>query len=63
MGAEAFAEYRSAIHAPATVHAMLEDYRAGLGIDRRDEEADRTAGRRLTCPGGPAPAAAPTPRW
>jgi hypothetical protein len=29
MGAEAFAEYRSAIHAPATVHAMLEDYRAG----------------------------------
>ena len=29
------------IHDPATVHAMLEDYRAGLGIDRAHDEADR----------------------
>jgi haloacetate dehalogenase len=50
MGEEAFAEYRSAIHDPATVRAMLEDYRAGLGVDREHEEADRAAGRRVTCP-------------
>jgi haloacetate dehalogenase len=50
MGEEAYAEYRSAIHDPATVRAMLEDYRAGLGIDRVHEEADRAAGRRVTCP-------------
>ena len=29
---------------------MLEDYRAGLTVDRRDEEADRAAGNRVTCP-------------
>jgi haloacetate dehalogenase len=50
MGHEAFAEYRAAIHDPGTVHAMLEDYRAGLGVDRDHEEADRAAGRRLRCP-------------
>ena len=50
MGEEAFAEYRQAVHDPATVRAMLEDYRAGLGIDREHEEADRAAGRRVTCP-------------
>ncbi|MCE0765257.1 alpha/beta hydrolase [Pseudonocardia kujensis] len=50
MGEEAYAEYRAAIHDPATVHAMLEDYRAGLGVDRAHEEADRAAGRRLRCP-------------
>jgi haloacetate dehalogenase len=50
MGEQAFAEYRSAIHDPATVHAMLEDYRAGLGLDRAHDEADRAAGRRVRCP-------------
>jgi haloacetate dehalogenase len=29
---------------------MLEDYRAGLTIDREHEEADRSAGRRVTAP-------------
>ena len=29
---------------------MIEDYRAGLGIDRRHDEADRRAGRRIACP-------------
>jgi haloacetate dehalogenase len=29
---------------------MLEDYRAGLGIDRDHDEADRRAGRRIACP-------------
>ena len=50
MGEEAYADYRAAIHDPATVRAMLEDYRAGLGLDRSHDEADRRAGRRLSCP-------------
>ena len=33
-----------------TVHAMCEDYRAGLGIDRVHDDADRAAGRRVTLP-------------
>lgn len=50
MGAEAYADYCAAIHDPATVHGMIEDYRAGLGIDRRHDEEDRAAGRKLACP-------------
>ncbi|MGV9770432.1 alpha/beta fold hydrolase [Streptosporangium sp. NPDC003464] len=50
MGAEAYEDYRRAIHDPATVHAMCEDYRAGLGLDRAADDADRRAGRRIACP-------------
>ncbi|WP_422774791.1 alpha/beta fold hydrolase [Plantactinospora sp. WMMC1484] len=50
MGAENYREFRDAIHDPDTVRAMLEDYRAGLGIDRAHEEADRRAGRTVRCP-------------
>ena len=50
MGAEAYQDYRRAIHDPDTVRAMMEDYRAGLGIDRQHDEADRAAGRRIACP-------------
>ena len=50
MGAEAGRDFQRAIHDPATVHAMCEDYRAGLGIDRTHGEADRHAGRRMACP-------------
>ena len=50
MGREAYEDYRAAIHDPATVHTMLEDYRAGLGIDRDHDVADRRAGRRVACP-------------
>jgi haloacetate dehalogenase len=39
-----------ALHDPATVHAMCEDYRAGLGVDRAADDADLAAGRRITCP-------------
>ena len=49
MGPENYADYRSAIHDPATVRAMLEDYRAGLGVDRAADDADRAAGRRIGC--------------
>jgi haloacetate dehalogenase len=50
MGPEAYQDYRRAIHDPQTVLAMMEDYRAGLGIDRAHDDADRAAGRRIGCP-------------
>jgi haloacetate dehalogenase len=50
MGAQNYADYRRAITDPATVAAMLEDYRAGLGVDRAADDADWAAGRRISCP-------------
>lgn len=50
MGAENYAEPVEAINDPQTVRAMLEDYRAGLGVDRTHDFADRSAGRKLSCP-------------
>ncbi|GAB2674071.1 alpha/beta fold hydrolase [Nocardia goodfellowii] len=50
MGDKNYADFHRAIHDPSTVRAMLEDYRAGLGIDRAHDDADRAAGRRVTCP-------------
>jgi haloacetate dehalogenase len=50
MGDEAYADLRDALHEPETVHAMCEDYRAGLGVDRAADEADRAAGRTIECP-------------
>jgi hypothetical protein len=42
--------FHRAVHDPATVTAMLEDYRAGVGIDSADDEADPAAGRCVTNP-------------
>lgn len=50
MCTEAYDDYRRVIHDPATVHAMLEDYRAGLGIDRQHDEESRLAEERVRCP-------------
>jgi haloacetate dehalogenase len=50
MGNEAFAELTDALHDPEVVHAMCEDYRAGLGIDRAADDADREAGHKIACP-------------
>jgi haloacetate dehalogenase len=50
MGAENYADFRRSIHDPLTVHAMCEDYRAGLGVDRDADDADQAAGRRVGCP-------------
>lgn len=50
MGAENHAEWRSATRNPTVVRAMLEDYRAGLGIDNDHEIADRRAGAMIHCP-------------
>ena len=46
---EALADYLRAVHDPATIHAMCEDYRAGAGIDSVLDEADRGQ-RRVACP-------------
>lgn len=50
MGAEAHVDLWQALRDPGVVHGMCEDYRAGLRIDRAHEEADRAAGRRVSCP-------------
>jgi haloacetate dehalogenase len=50
MGQDNYEEWRAATRNPDVVRAMLEDYRAGLTIDRQDEEADRAAGSRLRLP-------------
>jgi haloacetate dehalogenase len=50
MGEEAYRDLRRALENPEVVHAMLQDYRAGLREDREHDEADRAAGRRITCP-------------
>jgi haloacetate dehalogenase len=50
MGEENYADLVAAVTHPATVRAMLEDYRAGLHVDRGHDEADRARGRRIRCP-------------
>jgi haloacetate dehalogenase len=45
-----FAEYSRQVHDPAVVTAICEDYRAGATVDRADDDTDRAAGRRITCP-------------
>jgi haloacetate dehalogenase len=50
MGEGNHADLWAALHDPTVVHGMCEDYRAGLGIDRDHDEADRTAGRKIACP-------------
>ncbi|RSM72663.1 alpha/beta hydrolase [Kibdelosporangium aridum] len=50
LGPENHADFLAAIRDPATVHAMVEDYRANLGIDRINDEADRAVGKQITCP-------------
>ncbi|RJQ70171.1 alpha/beta hydrolase [Pseudonocardiaceae bacterium YIM PH 21723] len=50
MGRENYAEWRAAMRDPGVVRGMLEDYRAGLTVDYRDERADRAAGRQLSRP-------------
>jgi haloacetate dehalogenase len=50
MGDAAWHDFRDAIHDRETVHAMCEDYRAGLTVDRAHDESDRAAARRVRCP-------------
>jgi haloacetate dehalogenase len=48
--AEAYADYVACAKDPAVVHGMCECYRAGAGFDRRLDEADKAAGRKIACP-------------
>lgn len=42
--------YREQARDPARIHAMCADYRAGAYTDRRDDEDDRAAGRKIMAP-------------
>ena len=46
----ALAEYERCFAKPETIHATCEDYRAAASIDLEHDEADVTAGRKVTCP-------------
>jgi haloacetate dehalogenase len=46
----ALAEYRFHYATPEHVHATCNDYRAGFTADRLADEADRAAGKRISCP-------------
>ena len=50
MGRENYADASLAVASPAVQHAMCEDYRAGLGVDRNADETDRAAGRQIVNP-------------
>jgi haloacetate dehalogenase len=47
---DALEHYRALLRDPARVHAVCEDYRSGIFVDRPLDAADREAGRRLACP-------------
>jgi haloacetate dehalogenase len=47
---QAIDAYRASWRRPATIQAMCEDYRAGVGIDSDLDRADRAAGRKITVP-------------
>ena len=38
---------------PLRIHATCEDYRAGRTTDLKNDEADRAAGKKITCPLSP----------
>jgi haloacetate dehalogenase len=47
---EAYQEYLRCFRDPRTIHAICEDYRAAATLDFAHDEADRLAGRGITCP-------------
>jgi haloacetate dehalogenase len=49
VGAEAFEDFRASFTDPDTIHAMCEDYRAGVTIDYALDEADRGK-KKIACP-------------
>jgi haloacetate dehalogenase len=46
----ALAHYRASFTDPLRIHASCEDYRAGATTDVAIDEADRKAGKKITCP-------------
>lgn len=49
-GPEVRAAYVAALRDPAHVHAICEEYRAAVTLDRAHDDADRASGRRIECP-------------
>jgi haloacetate dehalogenase len=49
-GEAALAAYCTAFDQPERIHAFCEDYRAGATIDRRLDDEDEAAGRRIAAP-------------
>ncbi|HYZ24238.1 MAG TPA: alpha/beta hydrolase [Rhodopila sp.] len=49
-GPDVRAAYVDALRDPIHVHAICEEYRAAATLDRAQDEADRAAGRRVSCP-------------
>jgi haloacetate dehalogenase len=47
MGEENYADVARVVLSPSVQHAMCEDYRAGLGVDRAADDDDRVAGRQI----------------
>lgn len=50
VSADALDLFRRAIRNPRVVHGMVEDYRAGLHIDRLHDEVNRAERRKIRCP-------------
>jgi haloacetate dehalogenase len=50
MGPEAHEDLWAALRDPDVVHGMIEDYRAGLTVDREADDADRMNGKTIQCP-------------
>jgi haloacetate dehalogenase len=46
----ALAHYHAFFQDPLRIHATCEDYRAGRTTDLANDEADRAAGKKITCP-------------
>jgi haloacetate dehalogenase len=47
---EVRAAYVDALRDPAHAHAICEEYRAAAAVDRDHDKADRSEGRRISCP-------------
>jgi haloacetate dehalogenase len=50
MGQDAYADLWAALRNPDVVHGMVEDYRAGLTVDREADDTDRERGTKIRCP-------------
>jgi haloacetate dehalogenase len=50
MGEDNYADVARVVASPTVQHAMCEDYRAGLGVDRAADDDDRSAGRQIVSP-------------
>lgn len=47
---ELMTQYRAILDDPTVVHGICEDYRAGAGVDRAQDDEDRASGSRIRCP-------------